>query len=196
MCTLPRLGEVDEDGGEFWVENIMMIPGQGRNLSAYERNRVYVNTSGNGFLDCSFTSGADLDSDSRSVIATDFNRDGSVDLLIGSVGGGPLRLFLNNADTENNSVSIDLIGVKSNRSAIGTRVIAECGAKRITRDLFAANGFMGTAPAEMLIGIGREEQIDRLIVRWPTGEEQVFRNIPANARISITEGDDQFNMTR
>ncbi len=50
--------------------------------------------------------------------------------------------------------------------------------------------------AEMLIGIGREEQIDRLIVRWPTGEEQVFKDSPANARISITEGTDQFSVTQ
>ena len=194
-CALPRLGEVDEDGGEFWVENIMMIPGQGRNLSAYERNRTYMNTAGSGFLDCSFTSGTDLDSDSRSVVATDFNRDGSVDLLVGSVGGGPLRLFLNNADAKNNFVSISLIGVQSNRAAIGTRVIAECGSKRITRDLFAANGFMGSAPPEMLIGIGREKQLDRLTVRWPTGKQQVFTDISANARISITEGEDQFHAT-
>ena len=38
------------------------------------------------------------DSDSRSVVAADFNRDGAVDLLVGSVGGGPMRLFLGYAD--------------------------------------------------------------------------------------------------
>lgn len=195
MCNLPRLGEVDEDAGEFWTENIMMIPHERHNLSAYERNRVYLNLAGQDFLDCSFTSGADLDSDSRSVVAADFNRDGSVDLLVGSAGGGPLRLFLNEADTGNNSVRIDLIGVDSNRSAIGTRVIAECGSTQIVRDLFAANGFMGTAPADLLLGVGKAEQIDRLRIRWPTGQEEVFTDIPINATISITEGAGRFEET-
>jgi hypothetical protein len=195
-CNLPRLGEVDEDAGEFWTENILLLPGQRHNLSAYERNRMYLNTAGTGFLDCTFTSGADIDSDSRSVIATDFNRDGAVDLLVGSVSGGPLRLFLNNVRTKNNSMRIDLIGVTSNRSAIGTRVVAECGSLRIVRDLFPANGFMGTGPAGLLLGVGTAQQIDRLSVRWPTGAEQVFEDIPANSQVTITEGSDHFDVVR
>ena len=86
---LPELGEVDRDAGEFWYENPFQIVTNGENLSAFERNCLFMNLDGQAFIDGSFASGADIDSDSRSVIATDMNADGAIDLLVGSVGGGP-----------------------------------------------------------------------------------------------------------
>lgn len=194
-CSLPQLGEVDEEAGEFWAENILQLPAQRKNLSAYERNRLYLNTKGDSFLDGSFASGVDLDADSRSVVAADFDRDGAVDLLVGSVGGGPLRLFLNN-HSSGQSLSIRLVGTTSNRSAIGTRIVAQTGDMKIVRDVFPANGFMGIGPPALLLGTGSAAQIDRLAIRWPTGEEQVFENIPANGEIEITEGETEITVLR
>lgn len=194
-CSLPPRGEVDEEAGEFWAENITLLPQQRRNLSAYERNCVYLNTGGKGFLDCSFASGADLDSDSRSVITADFNRDGRADLLVGSVGGGPLRLFLNEY-RGGNSLNIQLVGVRSNRSGIGARVIAEIDGRQLVRDVFPANGFMGSAPAELLLGTGGADQIKRLTVRWPTGKTQTFENLPAIGQIQVTEGAETVTVIR
>jgi hypothetical protein len=179
---------VDRKGGEFWVENPFDITSSGNNLSAYERNRMYLNIGGTDFLEVSFASDADIDSDSRAVIASDFDRDGAPDLLVGSVGGGPLRLFLNRFPGTNRRVRLDLIGVESNRPAIGTRVIAQIGNRRVVRDLFPANGGTGQAPVEMLLGLGQAERIDRLTLRWPSGKRQVFENLPVGSRITITEG--------
>ena len=88
-ASLPELGKVDRENGEFWAGNAFTMIGEGNNLSAYERNRVFLNTGdGKEFLDASFASAADIDSDSRSAIVADFDRDGWPDLLVGSVGGG------------------------------------------------------------------------------------------------------------
>ena len=46
---------------------------------------------------------------------------------------------------------------------------------------------MGQSPADLLIGIGDAEQVERLEVRWPTGETQFFEGIPADSRVTITE---------
>ena len=186
-ARLPEVGPVDRKGGEFWVENPFDMPGSGHNLSAYERNRVYLNRDGRSFLDASFASAADIDSDSRSVIASDFDGDGAPDLLVGSVGGGPLRLFLNRFPASRR-VRLDLVGEESNRAAIGTRVVAEAGGQRIVRDLFPATGAMGQGPAELILGLGRAERIDRLTLRWPSGREQVLSDLPADRRIRIVEG--------
>ena len=185
---LPRRGKVDEAAGEFWVENPFLMPRIGQNLSAYERNCVYLNRSGRDFLDVSFTSGADIDADSRSVVAADFDRDGRVDLLVGSVGGGPLRLFRNNFP-QPNWLRLELQGTTSNRQAIGSRVIVECGQQRIVRDLFAANGFMGQGPAELLIGLGSANSVERLTIRWPSGRIQTLTNLPVNRVVRVIEGD-------
>jgi hypothetical protein len=154
---------------------------------------VFVNTGGlQPFLEISFATGADIDSDGRGAVAADFDRDGAPDLLVSSVGGGPLRLFLNRIPAEGRRVRVDLVGVESNRPAIGSRVIAEVGGRRIVRDLFAANAGVSQSPPELLLGVGAAERIDRLSVRWPSGKVQEFTDLPAESRITITEGSAEF----
>ena len=187
-AKLPELGEVDREGGEFWIKNPFRIPGSGNNLSAYERNRLYLNLQGKQFLDASFASDADIDSDSRAVIAADFDRDGATDLLVGSVGGGPLRLFLNRFPRENHRVRLELQGVQSNRRGIGSRVRIRAGGLEIVRDLFPSNGGTGQGPAEMVVGVGSAERIERLTVRWPSGLVQRFDDVPVDSLVRITEG--------
>jgi hypothetical protein len=189
-CTLPELGAVDRENGEFWAGNAFMIPQMGENLSAYERNCLFLNIDGDKFINASFASAVDIDADSRSVVAADFDRDGATDLLVGSVGGGSLRLFRNRFPTAQRSVQVRLEGVKSNRSAIGARVVAELGVRKIVRDLFPADGFSGQSPAEMTLGLGGAERIDRLTVRWPSGATQVFHGVSGELGvISIREGE-------
>jgi hypothetical protein len=190
MAQLPEIGEVDREAGEFWVANPLQLPDVGENLSAYERNKLFLSVDGKKFVDSSFASSTDIDSDSRAVVAADIDRDGGVDLLVASAGGGPIRVFSNRLK-QGNRLEIRLKGVKSNRPGIGSRIIAECGDRKIVRDLFPQNGFMGIGPALQWIGTGEAEKIDRLTVRWPTGETQEFLDVEVNRSIQIEEGSDQ-----
>ncbi len=187
-CRIEALGDLDEELGEFWVENPFMMMGIRANLSSYERNRAFLNVDGESFIDMSFASAADIDSDSRSVIAADFNRDGATDLLVGSVGGGPLRLFMNRFPQQH-SVRIALVGRESNRAAIGTRLVAHVGSRQIVRDVFPANGFMGQGPVEVILGLGTADRIDRLEVRWPSGKTQDLTDLPIARELMIDEVD-------
>lgn len=190
---LPARGALDTDAGEFWVENIFSMPRLGHNLSAFEQNRLFLNDGGRQFLDVSHASNANLDSDSRSVMIADFDQDHRPDLLVGSVGGGPLRLFLNRFPNPGHRIRVRLIGTESNRTGIGSRVTVECEDRQIVRDLFSPNGFMGQSPAELLIGVGDATMIDRLTVRWPTGRKQQFENVPIDSVITIREGEANFD---
>ena len=187
-----QLGEVDVEAGEFWVNSPFQMPQLGHNLSAYEPNRLFMNLDGKRFLDASFASQADIDSDSRSVVASDLDADGDVDLLVGSVGGGPLRLFLNEIPTKHHKVRIELRGTVSNRVAIGSRVIIQCGRRVITRDLFPANGFMGQGPTELLIGVGEATAINQITIRWPSGERQSFEGVPVDRVLQFVEGEQDY----
>ena len=73
-------GKIDPTLGEFWVETPWEIFQQGHNLSCYERKRVYLNVPGKvhgrDFLEISHLTGADNDSDGRSVVAGDFRNNG------------------------------------------------------------------------------------------------------------------------
>lgn len=186
--TIEPLGKIDWEAGEFWAHPFAM-PRNGYNLSAYESNKVFLNLDGEKFLDASFASGADLDSDSRSAMVGDFDGDRRPDLLVGSVGGGPLRLFVNRFPQESHWITLRLRGVQSNRSAIGARVTLDVGGRTIVRDLFAANGFMGQSPARLNVGVGEAERIKKLVVRWPTGKQQVFHDLPVDCDMLIVEGE-------
>lgn len=162
------------------------MPNERENLSSFERNRTFLNLDGNSFIDVSFASGADIDSDSRSVVAADFNRDGATDLLVGSVGGGSLRLFLNRFPKANFS-RIRLEGSRSNRAGIGARLTATVKGQKLIRDLFPQNGFMGQGPAEIILGLGDAKVIDRLEVRWPSGKTQIYKNLAVNRYFLLKE---------
>lgn len=182
------LGNLDVDAGELWVDNPFHLPALGENLSAYEQNRVFLNLQGTSFVDASFTSGANLDSDSRSVIAADFNNDGAQDLLVGSVGGGSMRLFLNRIP-QGNAIEITPLLPGGKAAAIGARVTASVGAGKVVRDLFSANGCLGQQPARIHIGLGDADQADSITIRWPSGRNQQLGSVPAGSKVNIVEGD-------
>ena len=187
LSVIEPQGDLDVEAGELWVSNPWELMSEGVNLSAYERNRLFFNYEGREFIDLSYQSGADIDSDSRSAIAADFDRDGDLDLLVASVGGGPLRLFMNQIPSAGKSVRVLLEGTKSNRQGVGTRLQIEVGSRRIVRDVFPANGLMGQHPTETVIGVGAVNEIDRLLVHWPSGHTQTFQNVPVGGILQIRE---------
>ena len=111
--------------------------------------------------------------------------------MVGSVGGGPMRLFLNRFPV-GNRVRVQLIGTKSNRMGVGSRLTATIDGRKVIRDVFPVNGFMGQSPVDPSIGMGSDKVIDQLEVRWPTGQVQTFKNISAGGLVVITEGQSEF----
>lgn len=186
---MPQLGALDTEAGEFWAESPFELPASGENFSAFERNRLFLNSGGLQFVDASFTSGVDIDSDSRAVVSADFDGDAWPDLLVGSAGGGSLRLFTNQFERGNKHIRLKLTGRKSNRPGIGARIEAHVGDRVIVRSLFPGNGFSGQSPCQWLIGVGPATKVDRLVVRWPSGEAQTFKDIAANSEIALWEGE-------
>jgi len=188
------LGPIDHQMGELWVANPFLLVPNRQNLSAFERNRLFLNDHGKSFIDASFVSAADILADSRSVVAADFDRDAAPDLLVASDGGGPLRLFLNRFPRNSARIRLKLVGHKSNRAGVGSRVELECGGRRILRDMFIKNSCLAMQPVEPLIGLGAVNQIDRLSIRWPTGQVQKFTKLPTNVIITITEGSSEWQI--
>jgi hypothetical protein len=182
-------GELDKSLGEFWVSNPWEIAANGHNLSAYERNRVYLNAGGGKFVEVSHLTGADSDGDGRAVVAADLRNVGRPDLLVRQAGGGPLFLYENRLP-DKRWLTVSLRGDKSNRRGIGARLTAEVNGRKLVRELFPANGFLSQSPAHVQFGLDAAAVVDRLTVRWPSGKVQVFEKLAADRHIVLDEAKD------
>jgi len=182
-------GKLDESLHEFWVGNPWEIVSHGHNLSAYERNRVYLNVKGQDFLDISHLTGADSDGDGRAVVAADFRNVGQMDLLVRQAGGGPLLLFENRMPRRH-SLQVSLRGHASNRQGIGARLVAVANGQQIVRELYPHNGFRSQTPNVVHFGLADATTVDTLTIRWPSGKVQTLKNVKGDRHIIVDEDKD------
>jgi enediyne biosynthesis protein E4 len=180
-------GPLDSSLGEFWVENPWDIISRGHNLSAFERNRVFLNVQGRDFLDISSLTGADSDGDGRSVVAADFRNNGQLDLLVRQVGGGAVLLY-ENQFPRRHYLTVSLRGRRSNRLGIGARLKAYVGGRQLVRELYPHNTFRSQMPARVHFGLGDASAVDRLMIRWPSGDVQELTGLAADRHVVIEEG--------
>ena len=188
-CNVSQPGSVDKELNEFWSGNPWNIFEQ-HNLSSFERNRVFINVHGENFLEVSHLTGADIDADSRAVLAVDTRNNGQLDLVLRQAGGGPLRIFENRFPASN-FLKVSLRGTQSNRLGIGARLVASVGTQKIVRELYPVNSNQSQAPSIVHFGIGDAAQIDRLRVHWPSGHEQELTDLQCNQHVIIEEGKSQ-----
>lgn len=188
-ATVPPPGELDRSLGEFWVNNPWQIVARGHNLSAFERNRVFLNLQGKSFLDISHLTGADSDGDGRAVVAADFRNTGMLDLVVRQAGGGPLLYFESHLPRKH-YLKVSLRGRDSNWQGIGARLTAVVQGQILVRELFPANGYRSQTPSLVHFGLGEADAMDSLTVRWPSGKVQTFRGLKGDRHVLIDEGKD------
>jgi hypothetical protein len=180
------------------VQNPWEIVTQGHNLSSFERNRVFMNVRGENFVDVSHLTGADSDGDGRAVVAGDFRNNGQLDLVVRQVGGGAFLMFENNFP-KRHYLKVSLRGKAeagktptSNRQGIGSRLVAEVGGRKIVREMYPINSYYSEAPNIVHFGLADDTIVKRLVIRWPSGREQVLENVPGDRHIVVDEGESQF----
>jgi enediyne biosynthesis protein E4 len=106
----------------------------------------------------------------RGVACLDWNRDGRRDFIVVHQDR-QVALLENQTDTTYRSLSIRLIGMKSNRSATGARVVIEVGGNRRRMDLNGGDGFYCTNERTMSFGLGSNSK-GKLQITWPSGVMQ------------------------
>jgi len=188
-CKVEQPGSLDAKLGEFWVGNPWGIVTEGHNLSAFERNRAFLNVNGQDFVDVSHLTGADSDGDGRAVVAADFRNVGMPDLIVRQAGGGPLLLFENRLPPRH-YLEVSLRGRRSNRQGVGARLTALVGGRQLVRELYPANGFHSQAPNVVHFGLADAGTVDRLTIRWPSGKVQVLTGLGGDRHVVVDEGKD------
>ena len=89
--------------------------------------------------------------------------------------------------TQNHWLKVKLIGAKSNRSAIGARVIAHYGKKAQAQNLMSQSSYLSCSDPRLHFGLGAETKAD-IEIFWPNGLHESFNEIVADQLVTIKEG--------
>jgi enediyne biosynthesis protein E4 len=143
-----------------------------------------------GFFDVSAVSGAYFAQKygGRGTASADFDNDGDIDLFVVN-NVGPGLLLKNEGGNTNNWAKIHLVGVESNKMAIGAKIRLVADDLVQVRQVGAQGSYCSQNSLKEIFGLGDYSQIDTLQIVWPGGLQQSFTNLPVNKLIRIVEGE-------
>jgi hypothetical protein len=165
-------------------------------------NVMMLNDRGRAFYDVSFAGGLANIQKGHGIAFADLDEDGDQDIFaeMGGMWGGDAfyNSLYENPGFGNHWLKVRLIGVQSNRSAIGARIrvdIVEDGARRSVYRHVNSGGTFGANPLRQEVGLGRATGIELLEIYWPTSDTtQRFEDVPLDRIVEITEGSDTFRV--
>ncbi len=123
----------------------------------------------------------------RGLARLDWNRDGKEDFAVSHLGD-PVALLTNRTESFGHYLAIQLRGVKSSRDAIGAIVTLQAGGRIQRQWLSAGDGYAASNQRQLVFGLGGEQKIGNLHVRWPSGLEQEFQDLEPDQEMILVEG--------
>src|SRR5262249_44252758 len=123
---------------------------------------------------------------SRGCAFGDFDNDGDLDILIVNLNEPP-SLLRNDVTSDHRWLKVRLIGTKSNRCAIGARVVARYGGKQQVQEVISQASYLSTSDRRLHFGLGKADTAE-LEIQWPSGAKQTFAKLEANQLVIIREG--------
>ena len=179
-------GDLDNNG---WLDLIVVNWGS--------PTRVFLNGP-EGFVSTGPTGDmGQVDTFAAGAALADTDSDGDLDLYVANWPNQSdetaRNTFFRNDSEGGNWLMLDLVGVESNRDAIGARITAvmlQNGRElTLTREVRSAQGWRGQSSRSIHLGVGEVRKIDILEIRWPSGHIDRLQDVHAGQRMTIREGD-------
>ncbi len=189
-------GDFDNDG----LEDVFIPSGMGYPWK-YWPNRLLMNNGDRTFRECSHEEGVEppaegtflaedvrgrpMPRSSRSAAVADFDGDGRLEIVTNNFNDRPY--YFKNGSPRKNYVAFRLRGTRSNRDAIGAVVRVSVGDQIHTRQVNPAAGYLSQSSKTVHFGLGGQEKVDRVEIRWPSGLVQKLDGCDINQRHDVVE---------
>ena len=148
-------------------------------------NALFHNPGDRSFRDVSRITGTDHTGCARGFAMADIDGDGFLDLLVTNIDQRPA--LLRNSGNGNRWLQVKLVGTRSNRDGIGSRLTLTAGGKRQIREIFSGTSFLSQHSLSANFGLGQLDRVDELEIRWPSGVVQTLADLQVNQRITVSE---------
>jgi hypothetical protein len=159
---------------------------KGRSLSGYQRKRVWLNDGLGRFTDVAQVVGARDTYDGRAVALADLGNRGVLDVIVANQKG-PLLIYKNTVAPGRHWIQFELEGTTSNRSAIGAQVELQWKNRKQVQQVTAASGFSAQNQRRLHYGLGDANAVDRVVIRWPSGQKQTIEHPAVDKLHHVTE---------
>jgi len=157
-------------------------------LNGRERNVLFRNAGDGTFIDVGFVNGADRVEDGRGLSIFDYDGDGRLDIVVRNYRQ-PAEL-LHNVGPAGHWLEFRLVGTRSNRDAVGAKVRVRTGERWQLREVHTGSAYLSSQSLIQHVGLGAATRADEVVVEWPSGVRSSLRNVPANRRYTVVEGDE------
>jgi hypothetical protein len=148
-------------------------PMEGRSLSGFQPKRVWINDGAGRFVEVAQVVGATDTYDGRAVALVDLWNRGVLDVVVANQRG-PLLVYKNSAQAANRWIGFELEGTESNRSAIGAQVSLFWNGHEQKQEVSGGSGFCAQNQRRLHFGLGKNGQVEKAVIRWPSGKSQTI----------------------
>jgi enediyne biosynthesis protein E4 len=124
----------------------------------------------------------------RGLACGDFDRDGDLDILI-TTNNGPAYLYRNDQLAGNRSIRFHLVGKQSNRDAIGATVRIYHEGVTQSRLVKSGSSYLSQSELPVTFGLGKRDKIERVVVQWPNGRTEEYKNLAAGKAYECVESE-------
>jgi hypothetical protein len=166
-------------------------------LTYPQRKLFYRNNRNGKFSDLSAEVGPALSEPSvgRGAAFGDLDNDGDIDVVINNLDGAP-NILRNDGGNKNNFLVIDLVGSKSNRSALGAKVKITSGDLVQRAERRSSGSYISQNDTRLHFGLEKRSKVDSVEVHWPNGTIEKFTDVPINSFIRVREGEGSWKVVK
>ncbi|MGC1185873.1 MAG: CRTAC1 family protein [Candidatus Acidiferrales bacterium] len=157
--------------------------------TSYREPRVlYYNLHDGTFANITTQSGPALSEkhSGRGIALGDLFNDGHQEALVNNMNEKPSLYY--NTKPVGNFISLQLVGVQSNRAAIGAVVTLESGNSKYAQEVRSGGGYISQSDLRLHFGLGKATSAEKIVIRWPSGLVETLQNLAANRYYVVREG--------